>query len=134
MSDDGTNGAEPAGQGARPARKAGLAHLFAAAGHSAAGLRRLARESAFRQEVAIGAALLAGLALWGVAPGRLAILAVLLLVLVAIEALNTAIELLVDRLSPEWSEFARDAKDLGSLAVAAVVVAIAIFSLWAVLD
>ena len=35
----------------------------------------------------------------------------------AVEALNTAVEELTDRLSPEWSCMARDAKDLGSLAV-----------------
>lgn len=122
-----------AGQGARPARRTGLAHLFAAAGYSVAGLRRLLRESAFRQEAAVGVALLAGLALWGVAPARLAILAVLLLVLVAVEALNTAIEVLADHLSPGWSEFARDAKDLGSLAVGAILLAIGIFLGWALL-
>lgn len=38
------------------------------------------------------------------------------LVLIAVEALNTAIEVLVDHLSPGWSQFAKDAKDLGSLA------------------
>ncbi len=45
----------------------------------------------------------------------------LVLLLVATEALNTALEVLVDHLSPGWSEFAKDAKDLGSLAVACVV-------------
>lgn len=116
-----------------PPRKKGLAHLLSAAAWSGAGLRRLWRESAFRQELALGAALLAGLALWGVAPGRLVILVVLLLVLVAVEALNTAIEVLVDHLSPGWSGFARDAKDLGSLAVGAILAAVAIFSVWALL-
>jgi diacylglycerol kinase (ATP) len=36
---------------------------------------------------------------------------------VALEALNTAIECLVDHLTQDWAVFARDAKDLGSLAV-----------------
>jgi len=41
----------------------------------------------------------------------------LALLVVALEALNTAIECLVDHLTLDWAEFARDAKDLGSLAV-----------------
>lgn len=81
----------------------------------------------------MGVMLLGGLALWGVAPSRLIILGVLLLVLMAVEALNTAIEVLVDHLSPGRSEFARDAKDLGSLAVGAILVAIAIVTGWALL-
>ena len=35
----------------------------------------------------------------------------------AIEALNTAVEVLGDHLSPAYAEFARRAKDLGSAAV-----------------
>lgn len=42
--------------------------------------------------------------------------AVTVLVLVT-EMLNTALELLVDRVSPEWSEMAKNAKDAGSAAV-----------------
>jgi len=41
---------------------------------------------------------------------------VLFSALVAVEALNTAIECIVDHLAPQWEVFARDAKDLGSLA------------------
>lgn len=44
------------------------------------------------------------------------VLLVLFFCLVAVEALNTAIECIVDHLAPNWEEFARDAKDLGSLA------------------
>lgn len=105
----------------KPARKGGFAHFLAAAGYSAAGLKRLARESAFRQEAAFGALALAGLTLRGASGPALLGMAGLLLLLVAVEALNTALEVLVDHLSPGWSEFARDAKDLGSLAVACVV-------------
>lgn len=41
----------------------------------------------------------------------------LALLVVALEALNTALECVVDHLTQDWAEFARDAKDLGSLAV-----------------
>ena len=121
------------GSPGKPARKTGLSHLLAAATYSAAGLRRLLQESAFRQEAALGVLALIALALLGVAPARIAGFVVLFLVLVAVEALNTAIEVLVDHLSPEWSEFARDAKDLGSLAVGAVLVGNAVYLGWAVL-
>ena len=42
---------------------------------------------------------------------------VLLFVLLAMEALNTAVEVIIDRISPEISETGRRAKDLGSFAV-----------------
>ena len=115
----------------KPPRKTGFAHLLAAATYSGAGFRRLLKESAFRQELAIGGLVLAGLVLAGVGTGRVLGFAVLLLVLVAVEALNTAIEVLVDHLSPGWSEFARDAKDLGSLAVGATLAGMGLYLVWA---
>ena len=48
--------------------------------------------------------------------------------LIAVEALNTALEELVDHLSPGWSEFAKHAKDLGSLAVACTIGALLVYS------
>lgn len=112
----------------KPARKVGVAHFFAAAGYSVAGLRRLARESAFRQEVALIAVLLAlFLALGASGPEMLGLVGLGLL-LVAVEALNTALEVLVDHLSPDWSAFARDAKDLGSLAVACTIGLVLIYA------
>ena len=105
----------------KPRRKNGLGHFLAAAGYSAAGLRRLARESAFRQEAALGVLALLVLAVCGASLAALAGMLALVLLLVAAEALNTALEVLVDHLSPGWSQFAKDAKDLGSLAVACVV-------------
>ena len=112
----------------KPARKSGLAHFFAAAGYSAAGLRRLARESAFRQEVALIVGLLVlFLGLGASLPEVLGLLGLGLL-LIAVEALNTAIEALVDHLSPGWSAFAKDAKDLGSLAVACTIGLVLIYA------
>jgi diacylglycerol kinase (ATP) len=107
----------------RPPRKTGLAHFLAAATYSAGGLARLWRESAFRQEALAGAAILLGLVALGVAAGDLAVMAILMLAVVAVEALNTAVEELVDHLSPGWSEFAKHAKDLGSLAVMCLLIA-----------
>ena len=113
----------------KPPRKSGVAHFFAAAGYSLGGLRRLSRESAFRQEAALIAGLLVVYVVLGASlPEVLGMLAIGL-VLVAVEALNTAIEVLVDHLSPGWSQFAKDAKDLGSLAVACTIGALLIYSL-----
>lgn len=112
----------------KPARKSGLAHFLAAAGYSAAGLRRLSRESAFRQEVLLILGLLVLFLLMGASvPETLGMLA-LGLALVAVEALNTALEVLVDHLSPGWSQFAKDAKDLGSLAVACTIGVLLIYA------
>ncbi|MDP3197639.1 diacylglycerol kinase [Tabrizicola sp.] len=112
----------------KPPRKSGIAHFLAAAGYSIGGLRRLARESAFRQEAALIAGLLALLVAFGASlPEILGMLAIGL-VLIAVEALNTAIEVLVDHLSPGWSQFAKDAKDLGSLAVACTIGALVIYA------
>jgi diacylglycerol kinase (ATP) len=98
-------------------KETGLRHLFAAARYSMQGLERLWKEAAFRHEVlAFGA----GLVLLGViaAPFQhYLIFTVLMLLLFAVEALNTAIEEIVDRVSPEFSSVGRHAKDLGSFSV-----------------
>lgn len=101
----------------KPARKTGLAHFFAAAGYSAGGLRRLWRESAFRQEM-LGLVAVPAL-LWALDATALHYLVFggLALLVIALEALNTALEVIIDHLTQDWAEFARDAKDLGSLAV-----------------
>ena len=112
----------------KPPRKTGVAHFFAAAGYSIGGLKRLARESAFRQEVALIAGLLVLFLVFRATLPELLGLLALGLLLIAVEAINTAIEVLVDHLSPGWSEFAKDAKDLGSLAGACTIGALALYS------
>jgi diacylglycerol kinase (ATP) len=112
----------------KPPRKSGVAHFFAAAGYSAAGLRRLAQESAFRQEAALIVALLVLLPLLGASLPETVGLLALGLLLIGVEALNTALEVLVDHLSRGWSAWAKDAKDLGSLAVACTIGVIVLYS------
>ena len=101
----------------KPARKTGIAHFFAAAGYSAGGIRRLIQESAFRQELLGLVVVPFVLAFFGASLLHYFVFAGLALFVIALEALNTAIECLVDHLTQDWAEFARDAKDLGSLAV-----------------
>ncbi len=111
----------------RPARITGIAHFFAAASYSSAGIKRLWAETAFRHEV-FGLIAVGGfLALWGAAAGEWLAFAVLFALLIMAEALNTAIEEVVDHVSPDWSEFARNAKDLGSLAVLCVLISHGLF-------
>ena len=85
-----------------PPRK-GLMHLVDAAGYSLQGLRRLMRESAARHEVLAGALGIAALILRGASVGQTLGFAMLILALMAVEALNTALEEVVDHLSPGLS-------------------------------
>lgn len=111
----------------KPERVTGIAHLFAAAGYSIGGLRRLWQETAFRH-IMIGLPLcLLLFAALGVGPVEYALLLILFFLLIAAEALNTAIECIVDHLAPQWEEFARDAKDLGSLATMCLLCANGVF-------
>ncbi len=117
----------------RPAKVTGLRHLFAAAGYSFGGLRRAWREAAFRHEVLAFLAILGLFFYVGARPGDYLLFLCLAAVLFAIEALNTAIEVIIDEISPHFSNFARDAKDLGSFAVFCLLVANGAFALYVVL-
>jgi diacylglycerol kinase (ATP) len=115
-----------------PARVTGWRHVFAAASYSLGGLERLWNETAFRHEVVIGGLLLPLYIALGARPVEIMIYAMLFAVLIAVEALNTAIEVIVDRISPEWSDAARQAKDLGSLAVMCLLVAHGLLVFWVI--
>ena len=98
--------------------RTGVDRIARALGYSVAGLRLAYRgESAFRQEF-WAAAVLVPLAFW---VGRSWIEVVLLtgsvaLVLI-VELLNSAIEAAIDRVSFDWHELSKRAKDIGSAAV-----------------
>ena len=98
--------------------RTGLDRVLRATGHSMSGLALAYRgESAFRQEFWL-AALLLPLAFW-VGRGWLeitALLASVLLVLI-VELLNSGIEAAIDRVSFEFHELSKRAKDLASAAV-----------------
>ncbi len=117
----------------RPPRVTGAAHFIAAVRYSIAGLKRLWRESAFRQEVAGGLLAVTVLLITRASLPELVGFVCLWLILAAVESLNTALEVLVDHASPDWSVLARDAKDLGSLAVALLIGANLVYVLWVLL-
>lgn len=118
-------------RGLHPVKREGFSHLFAATGYSLGGLRRLAQEQAFRQEGLAAVGLLIAYTAMDVTDGLRLAAAVLFLVLIAMEALNTAIEEIIDRISPEISDTARHSKDLGSLAVFCLLSANSILLIYA---
>lgn len=104
--------------GARHKSRGGPMRLIPALRYSLFGLLTAFRnEAAFRQELLL-AALLFPL-VWVIPASltqRALLIASLFLVLIT-ELLNSAVEAVVDRMSPETHELARRAKDLGSAAV-----------------
>jgi diacylglycerol kinase (ATP) len=117
-----------AGAGAVPGKITGGRHVFAAFGYSVAGAVRLFRETAFRHELLMAVCLFGLFGYAGAPLSAVMVLGVLLLALFAFEAINTAIEEIVDRVSPEWSRTGRHAKDLGSFAVLCMLVANALYA------
>jgi diacylglycerol kinase (ATP) len=98
--------------------RTGVDRIVRAAGHSWSGLRlAYAGESAFRQEIWL-AALALPAAFWlGRDWLQVALLAGSVLLVLIVELLNSGIEAVVDRVSYEWHELSKRAKDLGSAAV-----------------
>jgi diacylglycerol kinase (ATP) len=102
-------------QGLRPQ---GLKRLWLATGHSLRGLRlSYSSEAAFRQEVWLAVVLLPLAFLLGESAVERAMLAGSVLVLLIVELLNTAIEVVVDRIGLERHALSGFAKDAGSAAV-----------------
>lgn len=106
--------------------KKGVNRLINAFGYSCAGLAAAWRgEAAFRQEMALLAvAVPLGLFLGKTGVDRALLVGSVLLVPV-VELLNSAIEAIVDKASPERHELAKRAKDMGSAAVLFALIAAA---------
>ena len=113
-------------------KEKGLAHLFAATRYSIQGFKRLYEEAAFRHELLAFAIGLALFILVGADLFEYVIFTILMLLMFCVEALNTAIEELVDRISPEISTVGRNAKDLGSFAVFCLICVNAVFAAYVV--
>ncbi|MEM7491697.1 MAG: diacylglycerol kinase [Pseudomonadota bacterium] len=124
-----TDGApRPPSKTARPI----WAHPLAAFGFSMAGLRFLMTQRAAQLQVAMLVVAILAFVLVGAGAAQWAIMGALFLVGLGVEALNTAIELTVDRLSPEISDYAKHAKDLGSFAVFCALTVFGGHGLWVV--
>jgi diacylglycerol kinase (ATP) len=98
--------------------RTGIDRIIRAAAHSASGLHMAyAGESAFRQEVWLSAVLLPTAFWLGQSWSEVALLAGSVLLVMIVELLNSGIEAVVDRVSFDWHELSKRAKDLGSAAV-----------------
>ena len=107
----------------RPGKVHGIAHLVAAAIYSIGGFKRLLQETSARHQFTAFVLVLALLFAVGANGLDYLIAYILFMLLLAVEALNTAIEEIVDAVSPDWSLMARNAKDLGSFAALAIMLA-----------
>ena len=98
--------------------KTGLARLWNALGYSRDGLAAAWKnEAAFREEVLLAAiAIPLALFLGKTGVDRSILIGSIILILI-VEILNSAIEAVVDKASPEKHELAKRAKDMGSAAV-----------------
>ncbi len=98
--------------------KRGLRRLINALGYSRDGIAAAWRnEAAFRQEIGLAAiALPLAITLGKSGVERALLLGSVVLILI-VEILNSAVEAVVDKASPEKSELAKRAKDMGSAAV-----------------
>lgn len=107
--------------------------IISATKNSVDGILVLIKEPAARQELIYGVAALLVLIVLGSELYHLLIFTVLLLIIMAVETLNTAIEHVVDRVSPEISDFGKKVKDLGSAAVSFILLAAGLYWLYAVI-
>lgn len=97
-------------------QRRGWSRLWHATGYSLQGLMAACNEAAFRLELLL-ALILAPLAFWlGDNWVEVAVLLGSLVLLLIVELINSAIECVVDRVSPEWHELSKKAKDMGSAA------------------
>ena len=98
--------------------KQGLVRLWNAFGYTRDGLRAAwQNEAAFREEVLLAAiAIPLAIFLGRTGVDRALMVGSILLVLI-VEILNSAVEAVVDKASPEKHELAKRAKDMGSAAV-----------------
>ena len=102
----------------------GIKHIFEALGYSWDGIKVAFKEAAFKMEcicniiVFVVACLFAFLGWFSITQAAILIAAGFLVMVV--ELLNTAIEAVVDLVSPGYNELAKHAKDMGSAAVGIV--------------
>lgn len=97
--------------------KSGVGRVFKAAGYSFAGLAAAWRyEAAFRQLLCMACVLIPAAFFVTDSPVERALLILPVLVSLALELLNSAIEAVVDRVSLDIHPLSKRAKDLGSAA------------------
>ncbi len=98
-----------------------IGHFFAAARNSWSGLRDISKETAFRQELVGGVVHYALIIILDIPFWAKVVLGALWPMVLAAELINSAVEQVVDHISPEWNEFAKHAKDFCSAAVGLII-------------
>jgi diacylglycerol kinase (ATP) len=105
----------------------GLTHLLNATRFSWQGLKAAFRhESAFRQELAFASILFPLAFVVGSDLMETALLILVLLIVLITELLNSGLEAIVDKTTPDQNELAGRAKDMGSAAVFVALMAVVI--------
>ncbi len=104
----------PSDHADRPARAASRLASF---GHALRGLRVFVSQPNARIHCAAAAVVVALGAWLGVSAMEWVALVLAIALVMGAEALNTALEYVVDLASPEWHALARDAKDVAAAAV-----------------
>lgn len=115
-------------------KKTGFNHIRASFGYSVSGARYLLREQAMRHEVLMLAVASVLFALVQAPVSDYLTLTALFILVVCVEAINTAGETIVDKVSPEISEFAKKTKDLLSFAVFCTLLLFGGFTVSVILD
>ena len=97
--------------------KGQINHLAGSYKYSVSGVRYCLKETAVWQELCLGLIIVPLVLLLPITLGIRLLLLSLWFALLVVEALNTAIEAVVDLASPEYHELAKKAKDCGSAAL-----------------
>lgn len=98
--------------------KTGIVRIFDAAGYSMKGIKySWKNESAFRQELILASIMLPAAFFIGQTSVEIALMLFSIFVVIIVELLNTGLEAIVDKTSPEMNPLAGAAKDCGSAAV-----------------
>lgn len=108
-------------------KKTGFLHLYASLRYGFDGFMALTKETAFKHEVIFLCIIFVLFAFLSIGFNNYIIAVMFWLMLITTEAINTAIEHIVDKISPEISDFAKKTKDLASFAVFCMVLVNAIF-------
>ncbi|HYA19970.1 MAG TPA: diacylglycerol kinase [Burkholderiales bacterium] len=108
-------------------RKAGLVRIWRAFLYSFEGISAAVRyQAAFRQEVLVAVMLIPIALLLPVSANGKALMVASVLLVLIVELVNSAIETVVDRISPEYHLLSKRAKDFGSAAVLLSLVSVAL--------
>ncbi len=116
----------------KPPRTTGLKHLFAATKYSCQGLASaFQKEAAFRHDLLLNIIGDICAFVFALTTAERILIIALGLILLSVELLNTAVESVVDLVSPDWHPLAKRAKDLGSAAIFCILTAY--FVVWAII-